>query len=490
MRDVITALLRNAEGRAEATAFTDPREKLTWRQLARRVAGAAGAALALPDTIGLLAANGLDWVVTDLAAIAAGRTLVPLPAMFSDSQLRHIVRAAGIGLVLADSASLPRARRLAPAVAPIVATEGDVIPGGARRARRVIFTSGSSGAPKGVRLGDGQLNAMVKALAAATGVGCGDRYLSLLPLAMLLEELCAIHVPVLVGGRCDIEPAIAVSVAGGNLGAIADAVERHRPTITVLVPELLRAWVAALLRSGRQAPETLRYVAVGGAPVPASLAAAAWTLGIPVHEGYGLSECASVVALNRAGERAPGTVGTPIDGVEVAIEEGEIVVRGPTVMDGYLGGPTAEGAWRTGDLGHFDAGGRLVVDGRRDNLLVTAIGRNVQAEWVETALTGDPRIALATVIGHGARHLTAIVVAAPGAEAAFADPEGAHHIVRAACGDLPAYAVPGAVIVTDLAALSAANLLTPAGRPDRSALAARFAAFSETPLRDEDCVSP
>ncbi len=489
MRDVIAALARNAETRGDDIAFGDPNERVTWRGLARRVAGAAGSTTQMPETLGLLAANGIDWVVTDLASVAAGRTLVPLPTMFSDGQLRHIVEAAGIGVVLADTANLARARNLAPRAAAIVRAEGDALPAEAGLARRVIFTSGSTGAPKGVRLGNRQLNGMARGLAGATGAHSGDRYLSLLPLALLLEQLCAIHVPVLVGGGCDIERAAAGAMAGGAAVAIADAVERYRPSATVLVPELLRRWVAELRLSGRLAPDSLRYVAVGGAPVPASLADDGWALGIPVHEGYGLSECASVVALNRMGERAAGTVGRPIGGVDVCIEDGEIVVRGETVMDGYLGAPAANGTWRTGDLGHFDAAGRLVVDGRRDNLLVTALGRNVQAEWVESVLAADPWISEAIVIGHGAPHLTAIVVPRAGAEADFADAARARDIVRYACQELPDYAIPNAVIVTNPAALAAANLLTPTGRPDRAALAAHFMPSAGTTESRKDRVT-
>jgi long-subunit acyl-CoA synthetase (AMP-forming) len=246
-----------------------------------------------------------------------------------------------------------------------------------------------------------------------------------------------------------------------------------------MVPELLRAWVGALHRTRRRAPDSLRYVAVGGAPVPASLADAGWAYGIPVHEGYGLSECASVVALNRAGARRSGTVGTPLDGVKVAIEDGEIVVHGPTVMDGYLGGAPVGCVWHTGDLGHIEDDGRIVIDGRRDNLLVTAGGRNVQAEWVERALAREPAIAFAAVIGHGAPVLTAVIVPSPESRDSFVDPHRALAAVRAACADLPAYAVPGRVVVTDLASLAAANLLTPTGRPCRPALAAHFLSSSD-----------
>lgn len=481
MRDVLHALARHAAARPDTVAFADDRTTLDWRSLAGHVAGAAMQAVTLPPVIGLLAGNSIDWVVADLGIAAAGRTLVPLPPMFADGQLAYIVASAGIGCIVADAANMARAGRFGVAVVPMFAGEGAALPDRAGEARRIIYTSGSTGTPKGVRLGDRQIGTMAAALAAAIGADAPDRYLSLLPLSLLLEELCAIHVPVLVGGHCTIASGVPDALAAGRHDVVAATVERVQLSVTVLVPDMLRAWVGALGATGTQAPASLRFVAVGGTPVPEPVAEAAWSLGIPVHEGYGLSECGSVVALNRAGARADGTVGTPLDGVGVAIEAGEIVVRGPSVMDGYVGGEDVGRVWKTGDLGHFDTAGRLVVDGRRDNLLVTANGRNVQAEWVETALSGDPRIARAFIVGHGAPALTAIVVPVPSFAPAFADPAVALAIVRAACADLPAYAIPASVIVTDMAALAAAGLLTPSGRPRRMALAAKYATAS-TPL--------
>jgi long-subunit acyl-CoA synthetase (AMP-forming) len=475
MHDVIVALECNARMRPDAEAFSAGPDALTWRQCARRVAGAAEALDAMPQMIGLLADDGLDWVVADLAVAATGRIFVPLPTMFSDGQLAHIVSAAQIGCLIADTANMPRARRLCPTIAPVPTSFGDCIPDGAKAARRVIFTSGSTGEPKGVVHGDRQLGAMAHALAAATSADAGDHYMSVLPLSLLLEEVCAIHVPVLVGGRCDIVPGVSAALAAGDTGALADAAERCRPSVTVLVPELLRAWVGALRQTGHRAPDSLRFVAVGGAPVPAPVADLAWSLGLPVYEGYGLSECGSVVALNRIDARTGSTVGRPLDGVAVAIEDDEIVVRGATVMEGYLDGSSAYGVWRTGDLGHFDALGNLVVAGRRDNLLVTANGRNIQAEWVETILTGDPRILRAVVIGHGASTLTAVVTPVPAAAQAFAAPGAALQIVRTACADLPAYAIPGRVFVAGDADLAAGGLLTATGRPRRRAIAIHYA---------------
>ncbi|MHA1565776.1 MAG: AMP-binding protein [Alphaproteobacteria bacterium] len=476
MHDVIAALARNAEADPSRIAICDGRLELCWKQLERRVAGSAARIARLPRTIGLIADNGIDWAIADLAIAAAGHTFVPLPTMFSDDQLDHVMRSSGVELLLFDPTNEARARRLTDAVAPLEQTDGEHLPNVAAEAKRIIYTSGTTGQPKGVVLGDRQLSAMTQSLARAIGADMNDLYMSVLPFSLLLEELCGIHVPVLVGGHCYIASEVLPAIARGDAGALAAAAATVRPTVTVLVPELLRAWVGALTVGGMRGPDSLRFVAVGGAPVPPNVAQAAWSLGLPVYEGYGLSECCSVVALNRPDTCAAGTAGTPLDDVTVMIEDGEIVVEGPTVMDGYLGGARVGGRWHTGDLGSFDDAGRLVVQGRRDSVLVTANGRNIQPEWIETMLTGDPRIARAVVIGHGAPHLTAIVVPTAAVAATLTSDTGgrALAIIAQACASAPPYAIPRQAVVVTEAAMHRDRLLSPGGRPRRQAIAACF----------------
>ena len=146
-----------------------------------------------------------------------------------------------------------------------------------------------------------------------------------------------------------------------------------------MVPQLLALYVAQLLATGSRPPATLRFVAVGGAPVPCS--SAAMRLGIPLFEGYGLSECCSVVALNRPGATRAGSVGQPLEGLRVQIEDGEIVVEGPSLMDGYL----HEQLITALSLAHgrsrvLDKDGFLTVYGRRDNLIIAPSGRNIDPD--------------------------------------------------------------------------------------------------------------
>jgi long-subunit acyl-CoA synthetase (AMP-forming) len=215
--------------------------------------------------------------------------------------------------------------------------------------------------------------------------------------------------------------------------------------------------------------------------VPKQVANAAWSLGIPVHEGYGLSECCSVVAVNRPKERRPGTVGHPLSGLSVSIDEGEIVVDGPSVTDGYLGQGPADGPWRTGDLGDIDQDGFLTIHGRKDSLIVTSFGRNVSPEWVETMLLGDMRIAFCAVVGHGAPYLTAVIVPSGPGERWFANAsyQDVLVLISACCFDAPEYAVPRACVVASLQEAVDNQLLT-SGRPARKQIE-KFLAFKTPP---------
>lgn len=471
MRTLFEAVCRHAEEAPDRIAFTDAAGTLTRGAL---VAEAARLAAALPPharTIGLLMPNSREWAVAQLALVAAGRLCVPIPGFFSAQQVAHLVRDAGIDLILAGPDAAPTAHGLPTLTVRLTGMSGMSGPAPTFHPGygTLIYTSGSTGRPKGVRHESGQVGWSAAALAKAIGASAEDAYLSVLPLSLLLEAICAVFVPLLVGGRVHFSTHLSEAVGRGAPSGIADAFDRHRPTVAVLVPDLLRLWVGELMATGRRAPDSLRFVAVGGAAVPGPVAEAAWGLGIPVHEGYGLSECCSVVALNRPGQRMAGTVGQPLDGLVVSVRDGEICVDGPCVTDGYLGGPAARRPWATGDLGALDSDGRLTVFGRKDALIVTPLGRNVSPEWVEAALQSDPHIAFCAV-GAGAHGLSALVVPAPAATAWFeaAGPEGVAARIAATCAALPAYARPSSTRVVLLPEAKALGLLTENGRIRRA----------------------
>lgn len=461
---ILTALARRAESGGNRTALTEGERRVSFAELDRAVRAVAAWAAALPDTVGLAGPKCADWVVADLALVAAGKAVVPLPDFFSPAQTAHVVRDAGVGFAVVVGARpplLPAGLAWSP---PGTAGTTARPPG---PASRIVYTSGTTGTPKGVRLDERQLCLSAAALLEATSATSGDVHLSVLPFALLLEQVAGIRVPLLAGAATEIcTDGFAAALAGDDT-ALAVAAERSAATTTILVPALLSAWVAGLRRRGRRAPESLRLVAVGGAAVPADIATAAWDLGLPVHEGYGLTECCSVVALNRPGDRRKGTVGRPLGSVDVRIEAGEIVVRGPTVMRGYLGRAAVDGVWATGDLGRIGPDGRLEVIGRRDDMIVTSAGRSVSPDWIEAAALRGAGVIRAVAFPDGPRPALAVCFGD-----ASGDPAEARLAPVLAC--LPDYARPRRIVSTDLAHLRAAGLVDPGGKPRRRLFAAHF----------------
>ena len=429
-----------------------------------------------PSVVGIASADPLDAALADLALSYRGKVVVHLPPFLSAEQQNHIINAAGIGAVIGGPTDTVNAIRLPdPQACPPLTGP---MPEAAGGSRRVIFTSGSSGQPKGVVIGEAQMNAAVAGLAGAIVPVQSDVHLSLMPMAQLLEQIAGLYLPLLTGAQVCFCPEALPALFGGPLEPVFETAFAARPTTTILVPAMLARIVARLEKTGMTAPPSLRFVAVGGAATSGDLIARAEKIGLPVFEGYGLSECSSVVALNRPGDTKPGTVGRVLRGLNVRIDDGEIIVSGPTVMDGYLGEPTVTGEWRTGDLGRFE-NGRLVVEGRKDWLIVTPEGRNINPEWVEAQLASDPRIAAAGLrLAEDGRLEIITVITAP-----MQQDEAA----RALC-DLPAYARPSRIFFVPA---SVKGLLKPGGGIDRSQLADLAAQFPGQPLNYEhkECVA-
>jgi long-chain acyl-CoA synthetase len=479
MGEILSALQAGTRYRPGVSVMSDDHAVVTTGDLIARVTGLAQVLRDRPQRIGLLGANGTEWAVAQLAAWTAGKTVVPMPVFFSRLQLEHVLRDAGIGHVIATSEAVGLAATLGVGVTPASERGSETFPKSSEGAGVIVYTSGSNGRPKGVQLGLEQIDWQARALAAAIEASPGDSYLSVLPLALLLETIAAICVPVLVGARTHFVASVAESVGLGRPSGLQKAFERWRPTTSVLMPQLLSGWIAELEAGGKRAPDSLRFVAVGGAHVPEVVAARAWDLGIPVHEGYGLTECCSVVAVNRPGRRKAGTVGQPLPGLDVAIESGEVIVRGPTVMNGYLRGGPLTGAWRTGDLGSFAQDGFLVVTGRKDTLLITASGRNVSPEWVEAIVMSDPRVAACIALGHGMNHVSVLIVPSALGERWLMESPRAHVLLwlERTCIDAPVYAVPKDFVICPAIQARRLGLLTSSGRLVRDAAQSAYPAL-------------
>ena len=452
---VFCAVAEHALRTPDKTALRSGARRIDYAGLASFLAANAKILAGSPRVVGITTSDPLEAALADLALTYCGHVSVHLPPFFSSAQRAHIVEAAGIKTFIGecDTAGLAEGLRQ-PEHCPFLDGSLDLpVPG----ARRIIFTSGSSGAPKGVLIGEEQMTATIAGLEKAITPGAGDTHLSLLPMAQLLEQVAGLYLPLLAGAEVCFCPEALHAVFGGSMAPVLSTMFASRPTTTILVPALLSRLICELKATNRTAPDSLRLIAVGGAVTSPALLADARALGMPVYEGYGLSECCSVVALNQPGNARPGTVGRILDAVQVRIDDGEIVVSGPTVMEGYLGQAPVSGEWRTGDLGRIEDG-HLIVEGRKDWLIVTPQGRNINPEWVEACLCADPRIPAAGLhLAQDGKLEIIAVITAP------VDPAQIERLLD----DLPLYARPARV---RFAPASHEGLLKPGGGIDRSQL--------------------
>lgn len=412
---------------------------LTYGQLANAVTEAALTLAQLVPGDGPVAIaidNGTAWVVADLALIRLARPALPLPPFFTPDQRAHAIADAGAAAIIAP-AGPGEPMTLGGETASLVLTGAgarDLHSGTAK----ITYTSGSTGTPKGVCLSLAQMEAVASALVEVLGVESAGVHLPVLPLGVLLENIAGLYATLLAGGAYH-----AASLAEVGMGrpfqpdfaALAQKIATTRATSLILVPELLRGLLAAKQMLNLRLAD-LSLVAVGGAKIDPSLQTMARAVGLPVYEGYGLTECASVVALNTPAADRQGTVGRVLPHLDVSIDpDGEVVVNSATFL-GYVGQPAQCAPVRTGDLGELDPDGFLRITGRRKALIINAFGRNISPEWVESALLARPEIGQAIVYGEGAASLGALIVPT----GAAVTPEALARAVETANAGLPEYA--------------------------------------------------
>jgi long-subunit acyl-CoA synthetase (AMP-forming) len=428
--------------------------------------------------LAVLADNSPAWAVADLAAQDAGIVHLPLPGFFSPAQLRHALEQTAADTILTDQPERIGALDLQFAITGTwrglswmrrIVDPVDMPAGTAK----ISFTSGSTGSPKGVCLSRQGLYDTANAVCARLADLPLERHLATLPLALLLENVAGVYAPLLRGMSISLPPLASLGwrgMAGFDPAALDAAVRTHDANSVILVPELLKAWAILLERSGQRAPEALRFAAVGGARVAPDLLRQARNCGIPAYEGYGLTECGSVVALNRPDDEGNG-VGRPLNHAQIRIDGREVKVRTSAFL-GYIGHPATAGAeFPTGDLGAIDERGHLHLSGRGKNLLITSYGRNIAPEWVEAALLAQPAILQAIVVGDGEPALSAVIVPASGVHAAEIDAA-----IRTANAGLPDYARIARHLLTEPFTVQN-DLATGNGRPVRTAILERYAAL-------------
>lgn len=444
-------------------SYSRLRAEVRGRMTRLEALGAGRVALALD--------NGPDWILWDLALLFGERVCVPVPAFFSERQQAHVLRSAGIDTLIGASAAAFDAGFAAREDGILQRHIGNA-PTVPTATRKITYTSGTTGEPKGVCLdAAAQLRVARSAWRAIADLDV-RQHLCVLPLATLLENVAGVYAPLLAGACIDARPMAQIGMQGASsldTTRLLSTLVSSQPQSVILLPQLLHALVCAA-EHGLAPPRSLRFAAVGGARVAPQLLHRAEEIRLPVFEGYGLSECASVLCLNAPQARRIGTVGRPLEHARLRIaEDGEVLARGACML-GYLGEAAPRAEWLpTGDLGHLEDG-FLVLHGRKKHQFITAFGRNVNPEWVEAELVQHRAIAQAWL--HGEARARNVAVLVPRA-AACSDAE-LQAAVAEVNGHLPDYArvhswlrARGPFRIDD-------GLLTSNGRLRREALLARY----------------
>ncbi|MFT5320448.1 MAG: long-chain acyl-CoA synthetase [Pseudohongiellaceae bacterium] len=483
MRPHLLAQLNELESDKDAIILRDLERQYTLEQVNNLCDGLEK--ILLQEKISLLALhaeNGPLWVVADLVCQRMNICLVPLPTFFSPLQLQAVLGHCQVEFLLTDNpeslhALVERTDKLLEMKSALqlckVKEQFDVAPSSPKNTGKITFTSGSTGVAKGVCLSNEQLLTQATALKEVVGL-MSPRHLCLLPLSTLLENVAGVYAPLLARGEVILPTLSDMGYQGSRLVApekMLGLIQQIAPDTIILIPELLKLLVTAA-KTGWSVPESFKFIAVGGSKVGKALLQEAWSYGLPVYEGYGLSECASVVSLNTPADRLDGSCGKPLPHVGLKVLDGEIVVTGNTML-GYMNNPETwyQAAIHTGDLGHQDEAGFVHLDGRKKNILISSYGRNISPEWPESELLANPLLQDVVVFGDARPHCVALI--------SCRDPQCQNELIQQwidqVNGALPDYAQVKSWYRLPQVLAAHPGLLTQNGRPRREEIARGFA---------------
>jgi long-chain acyl-CoA synthetase len=496
---------RHGEALALQAMTPEGLTRVTFEDVRRRSRAAAArlaaAGVARGDRVALAATNDPEWAIAYFGIVRAGGVAVPVDPSLDAVGWSNVLAEAGVRVTVCDEGVRARLGEGGLPEGPawldltvVTADDGslaaraiDVQPGDVAS---IIFTSGTTGRPKGVKLTHANFTSLVAALAPIFPLSRGDAVLSVLPLHHTFEFTCGLLLPMSRGSRV-----VYVGEVSGD--RVAEGLRASRATAMVGVPALwqllerrilhevdargpmaraafdfageVNRWLASNVGVDLgpvlfgpvhdQLGGRIRFLISGGAALPRATMDRFRSLGLPLAQGYGLSEAAPVLTVSRPGRRAEPGVGKPVPGVDLRIENpddqgiGEVVARGPNVMVGYTDDEAtrdvidAEGWLHTGDLGRVDKKGRLEIVGRIKDVVITATGENVYPDDVERRLGKVPHIAELAIVGvsiGGAERLGCLAVAEGDGDRAARN-ELARAAVRAAIDELPIAQRPSVV---------------------------------------------
>lgn len=447
-----TAFFQKRDGRWQGISYGTLRETSD-----RIAAGLAGSGFQAGDHAALLASSSFQWVMAFLGTLKAGGVVVPIDRELKEIEVRHIlshsearvlfVEGDRLDMFLDMAAELTELRLIVllpsaeetPPDSPgtsrctILPLDGllreAACPPTLRRPEDtalIIYTSGTTGRSKGVMLSHANIVSNIRDAATHMRVDQSIHTLSFLPINHIFEQVCSILLPLYLGGK--------VSFCE-SLKKLGDNLAEVKPTFFVGVPAVYRMILGRIMKKIEEEPLTrllfsfsaTRPLVVskirkrlgsgtifisGGAALDPAIAAGFAKLGVTLFQGYGITETSPVIAAESWNGMRLGSVGRALAGIEVRIDApnnemvGEILVRGPYVMQGYFKDPQAtaenivDGWYRTGDLGRLDDEGFLSICGRVKSLIVTPNGRNIYPEEVENEILKSPYVAEVLVYAH------------------------------------------------------------------------------------------
>ena len=523
--------------------------------------------------IGILMPNSIDHACADQAALANGLVPVPLHAIDTPGASAFILSDSRAQVLVTNK--LTRWKQIQAAggdlrdLTAVIITEDEVddetgmvrglsewlaagahvveLPEGPKEddLAGIVYTSGTTGRPKGVMLTHGNIVSNVKATLECVFPQVGDIFLSFLPLSHTFERTAGYYLALATGCTIaynrsvllladdlkTIRPTVIISVPRVYeriFARVQDKLKKSRPAARYLfdwaveigwrdfcrrnhlpVEHTGRAWLDGLMRPlVRKVSSTLldqfggrlRIAISGGAALSSKVARTFCGLGLPIIQGYGMTEASPIIAGNNRTLNQPNTVGKPFNNVEVRLGEGdEIQIKGPSITRGYWNRPdatadafTEDGWFRTGDVGGFNELGLLSIKGRIKEIIVTSTGEKVPPADLEAAIETDPLFSQCYVIGENRPYLSLITVVNPDEWASFAkscgvDPADPASLdnpsvktsalkrAKTAAGEFPHYALPRAVVLTQEPWTIENGLITPTLKLKRGPLSKKFA---------------
>lgn len=412
-------LFTHAKNRPNDVAVIDERGQYTYQYLATAAAG-LGMYLGFQTqkkAVGLLLPPSGGFVASFYGTLLAGKTVVPINYLLGDREIAHVIKDSGIDTVITIPQLAPRLANSdlkvidltqLPQTPPMAITPRFPSPLPDDMAV-LLYTSGTSGLPKGVILTYKNLQSDVDAAVEHAALKHEHKFLGVIPLFHAFGLTGCMLGPIQLG-------ATVVYIARFSPVAMLNAIKEHQLSIVFGVPAMMGA-VAHLKNAHADDFKSVYAMITGGDALPSTLREGFKArFGVSLHEGYGLTETSPVVALNTPQINRPGSVGKLVPGAEAKITdddgktvspggEGEVWLKGPMIMAGYFNLPeetakalTPDGYFKTGDLGRFDADGFLYITGRKKDLIITGGEKAVPRE-IEEVLNRHPAVEESAVVG-------------------------------------------------------------------------------------------